>query len=107
MVARALSLLAVVLLLTSPLKALAADPGPRPMEPNQPPHAQPPQPLPPAPPSKIDPGIQKQPDTVPNQKAIVTPPVVDPHMAIDPEKKTSPSEATPPPMPGGSPSPKK
>ncbi|MEP7152614.1 MAG: hypothetical protein ABI856_12965 [Nitrospira sp.] len=105
MVVRALFLLAAIVLLPSPVKALAADTGPVPMERNQPPHAQPPQP--PAPPSKIDPGIQKQPDTVPNSKAIVTPPVVDPHMAIDPEKKTNPSEATPPPNSGGSPSPKK
>ncbi len=101
-------LVAVIILLASSAPALAADPAPGSKNPGQPPASQPPQLPPPAPPSKIDPGIQKQPDTVPdsNSKAIVQPPVVDPNMAVDPEKPRP--GATPiPPKPDASPAPKK
>jgi hypothetical protein len=38
------------------------------------------------PPSSIDPGIQKTPETVPDPKAAVPPPNIDPEMVIDPEE---------------------
>ncbi len=100
-------LLAAILLASSSVKVLAADPGPGPIEPSQPPHSQTPQLPPPAPPSRIDPGIQKGPTTIPDPKAVVPPPVIDPHMAIDPEKSPRPGDTTPPPMPGGSPAPQR
>lgn len=39
-------------------------------------------------PSPRDPGILKQPETVPHPDSVVTPPVVDPKMAIDPDAPT-------------------
>jgi len=36
-------------------------------------------------PSPRDPGMVKQPETVPHPDSVVTPPVVDPKMAINPE----------------------
>ncbi len=79
---------------------LFADPGPLSAESG---HASPPsaqQPTPPAPPSRIDPGIQKTPDTVPNPKSIVPPPVLDPKMAIDPERPDGgPTHPKPPSTP--------
>lgn len=58
-------------------------------------------PPPPAPPSQIDPGILKQPEhlPLPNPEAVVRPPVVDPHMAIDPEKPNRDSPSRPAPTP--------
>ena len=106
MIVQAPFLLAAILFGSSAVKVLAADSEPGPIQPGQPPHSQTPQLPPPAPPSKIDPGIHKQPDTVPNPDAIVTPPVVDPHMAIDPEKPR-PGATMPTPAPGGPPAPKK
>jgi hypothetical protein len=75
----------------------AADPKPGSQDPAQSPSAPTPPLAPPAPPSKIDPGIQKQPDTVPNPKAVVPPPVVDQNMVVDPEK---PRAGNNPPKPG-------
>jgi hypothetical protein len=40
---------------------------------------------PPIPPSKIDPGIQQRPPTIPDSRAAVPPPNVDPNMSVDPE----------------------
>ncbi|KXK07504.1 MAG: hypothetical protein UZ03_NOB001000257, partial [Nitrospira sp. OLB3] len=62
--------------------ACAAEPNPTPPQPAS--QAS----LPPAPPPKLDPGILKQPDHLPppNPEAVVPPPVVDPEMAVDPEK---------------------
>ena len=107
MVAQVLFLSAGILLASSSVTVLAADPGSGPREPVQPPHSETPQLPAPAPPSRIDPGIQKEPATIPDSKAVVKPPVVDPKMAIDPEKDSRPGDTTPPPMPGGSPTPKK
>ena len=80
---------------------LAADPAPGQKTPVQPPSAPAPQLQPPVPPSKIDPGIQKQPETMGSPEAVVPPPVVDPNMVIDPEKRR-PGQAVPSPKPDGS-----
>lgn len=37
------------------------------------------------PPSRMDPGIERRPQTVPDPRSAVVPPKVDPKMAIDPE----------------------
>ena len=47
----------------------------------------------PVPPSTMDPGIQKQPPTVPSSESAVEPPNVDPEMAIDPQ--TAPPASSP------------
>src|SRR6185503_9431337 len=55
------------------------------------------------PPSRIDPGIERRPQTIPDPRSTVTPPVVDPKMAIDPEtsppmtKKSKPGNSVEPP----------
>jgi hypothetical protein len=49
--------------------------------------------MPAPPPSTIDPGIQKLPETVPDPKAAIPPPNVDPDMVIDPEKPREPDDA--------------
>jgi hypothetical protein len=55
------------------------------------------------PPSRIDPGIERRPQTIPDPRSTVTPPVVDPKMAIDPEtsspvmEKQKPSSPVEPP----------
>ena len=51
------------------------------------------------PPSRIDPGIERRPQTIPDPRSAVTPPIVDPKMAIDPETGLSVREK---PKPGGS-----
>ena len=51
------------------------------------------------PPSRIDPGIERRPQTIPDPRSAVVPPKVDPKMAIDPEKALSAPEKT---QPGGS-----
>lgn len=51
------------------------------------------------PPSRIDPGIERRPRTIPDPRSAVTPPNVDPKMAIDPETAPSATEKT---KPGGS-----
>lgn len=51
------------------------------------------------PPSRIDPGIERRPQTIPDPRSAVTPPNVDPKMAIDPET-TPPAKEKP--KPGGS-----
>ncbi len=100
-------LLSTTLLLVAVAPALlCADPGPPSVE-SGPAQAPPAQQVPPSvPPSRIDPGIQKAPETVPNPKSIVPPPVVDPKMAIDPERPGGPAHPKPqppsskPPVPG-------
>ena len=94
----------LLLLLMLPTVLSAADQGPGSKDPVKPPApgAQ----TPPAPPSKIDPGIQKQPDTVPNPKAIVPPPVVDQNMVVDPEKPRT-GDRTNPPKPNAPPTPQR
>ena len=55
------------------------------------------------PPSRIDPGIERRPQTVPHPRSSVTPPNIDPKMAIDPEtapparEKTQPGSSKEPP----------
>jgi hypothetical protein len=55
------------------------------------------------PPSRIDPGIERRPQTIPDPRSAVIPPKVDPKMAIDPETAASameemkPSGSTKPP----------
>lgn len=51
------------------------------------------------PPSRIDPGIERRPQTIPNPRSSITPPNVDPKMAIDPETAPPAMEKT---KPGGS-----
>ena len=96
---------AVILLTWSAVAVLAAEPGSGPSHPNPPPSVQTPQLAPPAPPSSIDPGIQKEPATIPDPKAVVPPPVVDPKMSIDPEKRSRPGNAMPAPNQGTQPAP--
>ena len=60
--------------------------------------------VPESPPSTRDSGMVKQPETVPHPDSVMTPPVIDPKMAIDPEAKTKeerhptlpPEQASPP-----------
>lgn len=103
MVGQAPFILAAVLFTSLPAGLFTTDPGTGTVEPDQPPRSQSPESPPPTPPSRIDPGIHKQPDMPPDPKAIVTPPVVDPHMAIDPE--TPRGDAPTPPPPSGNPPP--
>ena len=55
------------------------------------------------PPSRIDPGIERRPQTIPDPRSAVTPPNVDPKMTIDPEtappamKKLKPGGSMEPP----------
>jgi CBS domain-containing protein len=51
------------------------------------------------PPSRIDPGIDRRPQTIPDPRSAVTPPNVDPKMTIDPETAPPATEKT---KPGGS-----
>jgi CBS domain protein len=51
------------------------------------------------PPSRIDPGIERRPQTIPDPRSAVTPPNVDPKMTIDPETVPPATEKT---KPGGS-----
>ena len=51
------------------------------------------------PPSRIDPGIERRPQTIPDPRSAVIPPKVDPKMAIDPETAPPATEKT---NPGGS-----
>ena len=95
-----------MMLTLMPVAVSAADQVPGSKDPAQPPPSHNPQLAPPAPPSKIDPGIQKQPDMVPNPKAIVPPPVVDPNMVVDPEKPR-PGDGVPAPKTDRSPQPKR
>ena len=101
-------LVLTVTILCAAGSSLAADPAHqgKGKDPVQPPAQQTPQRAPPAPPSKIDPGIHKQPDTVGSPEAVVPPPVVDPDMVVNPEQ-SRPGMATPPSKPGGTPAPKK
>ena len=60
-------------------------PGPESPAPVPPGQSQAEQPKPEAAPPVTDPGIVKQPETVPDPNSVVNPPVVDPKMAINPE----------------------
>jgi hypothetical protein len=51
------------------------------------------------PPSRIDPGIERRPQTVPDNRSTISPPNIDPKIAIDPETSTPAIEK---PKPGGS-----
>ena len=51
------------------------------------------------PPSRIDPGIERRPKTIPDPRSAISPPNVDPKMAIDPETAPPATEKT---KPGGS-----
>lgn len=98
-----IALVMLLILLLSPLHpAGAADVSPAPPQPNYP---LPPQKVEPSP---RDPGIVKQPETVPHPGSVVTPPVVDPKMAVDPDAPTKeerhpmlPPSNTPQPSPPG------
>lgn len=95
----------MIFLLLAPLilgvwlsQAWSADVTPTPSPPGEsrPEHPQAPNTLPP---SRIDPGIERRPQTVPDPRSTVVPPKVDPKMAIDPEKAPLAPEKT---NPGGS-----
>lgn len=80
----------IVLLTACVSPVLAADITPAP---GSPPSTTPQDPsteksVPDSPPSTRDSGMVKQPETVPHPDSVVTPPVIDPKMAIDPEAKT-------------------
>jgi hypothetical protein len=81
--------------------ALAADIIPPPSPPVEAPNNKDRTPTQP-PPSRIDPGIERRPQTIPDPRSAVTPPIVDPKMAVDPE---TPPGATEKPKPGSAPSP--
>ena len=76
--------------------ALAADiiPAPESPAPAPPGQSQGEQPKPEPAPPVTDPGIVKQPETIPDTNSVVNPPVVDPKMAINPE--TAPSQPSEP-----------
>lgn len=48
------------------------------------------------PPPSLDPGIVKQPETVPHPDAVIVPPVVDPGMAVNPEQPQGTNPNRPP-----------
>ena len=48
------------------------------------------------PPSKIDPGIQQRPATIPDPRLSVPPPNIDPKMSVDPEKAPPANKAKKP-----------
>ncbi len=81
--------------------AWSADITPRPPVPGEilPEHSQAPDT---PPPSRIDPGIERRPQTIPDPRSAVIPPKVDPKMAIDPEtappitEKMKPGSTEPP-----------
>ena len=92
-----MALIGVLILILSGVtgvRALAADIIPAP--PAQAPPSQPPAepPKPDVAPSPRDPGMVKQPETLPHPDSVVNPPVVDPKMAINPETG-SPAVETP------------
>lgn len=81
----------MIFLLLAPLivavwfsEARSADVTPRPSVPGEvlPEHLQAPGTLPP---SRIDPGIERRPQTIPDPRSAVIPQKIDPKMAIDPE----------------------
>ena len=78
--------------------AWSADVTPRPSVPSEvlPGHPQAPDT---PPPSRIDPGIERRPQTIPDPRSAVVPPKVDPKMAIDPETAPPSMEKM---KPGGS-----
>jgi hypothetical protein len=76
--------LLVVMLACLLTPALAADIVPAPESPPPAP-SQPPESKPEVAPSPRDPGMVKQPETIPHPGSVVTPPEVDPKMAINPE----------------------
>ena len=90
------------------LPAFGADIKPAPESPAPAPPGQPPAERPPAevPPPATDPGMVKQPETIPDQNSVVNPPVVDPKMAINPEA-TSPQQGEPSERPSPDQPPKK
>jgi hypothetical protein len=102
-----LALILIAVLVPWGTQAFAADVMPPSNSPSQPERGESPPPAlaPPPPPSSIDPGIQKTPETVPDPKSAVPPPVVDPGMVVDPEKPrgtdapTQGKPDTPPPPP--------
>ena len=91
-------LLALLILAGWHSPALSADVTPAPSEPNQLTPEQPQTPSTP-PPSRIDPGIERRPQTIPDPRSAVVPPKVDPKMAIDPETAPPVTEKA---KPGGS-----
>jgi len=100
-----ISYILVTALSVSPI-TLAADSVAPSLESEQPPTAPPtPETVPSVPPSRIDPGIQKQPSTIPDPRAVVPPPVVDPKMTIDPESNPRTGKTNPRPNPDGPPFP--
>lgn len=78
--------------------AWSADVTPRPSAPGEvfPEHPQAPGT---PPPSRIDPGIERRPQTIPDPRSAVIPPKIDPKMAIDPETAPPAMEKM---KPGGS-----
>lgn len=60
------------------------------------PETRPKTPPPDLPPPSRDPGIVKQPETVPHPDSVVVPPVVDPGMAVNPEQPQGTKPNRPP-----------
>jgi hypothetical protein len=56
-------------------------------------------------PSPRDPGIVKKPEIVPDQKSVVTPPIVDPKMPVNPDAPTEEQRHPTLPPPNTQPSP--
>jgi hypothetical protein len=48
------------------------------------------------PPSRLDPGIERRPKTIPDPRSAINPPNVDPKIAIDPETAPPATEKTKP-----------
>ena len=69
--------------------AFTADSVPAPESSNPPGQSQAEQPKAEPAPPLADPGMVKQPETIPDPNSVVNPPVVDPKMAINPEAQPS------------------
>ncbi len=103
---RWLGLILWLSVLASPVEAADITPVPGSPPSSTPQDLLPEKSVPDAPPSTRDPGMVKQPETAPHPDSVVTPPVIDPKMAIDPEARTEeerhptrPPEQTLPPVP--------
>jgi len=107
-VMRAVGTTVILLLLASTIMAFwlsvawSADVTPTPSPPGESRPDHPQRPSTP-PPSRIDPGIERRPQTIPDPRSAVTPPNIDPKMTIDPEtappatEKKKPSDSHEPP----------
>ena len=85
------AMVAMLLAVALSTPTLAADiiPAPESPAPAPPGQSQGEQPKPEPTPPVTDPGMVKQPETIPDPNSVVNPPVVDPKMAINPEAAPS------------------